>query len=106
MKNSRNGLINRIDFIENLEKKNIDREQVELCKKFINVNWSNDEGLFGRMKEINSYLAKHVVEHLFDKYISNEAFILAAHELGYKFTILNDKNVGIKYHVYYDQNAG
>lgn len=102
----KNNLIKKIEFIENLEKQDIDREQIDLCKKFIKVNWSNNERLYGKAEEINSYLAKHVVEHLFNKYIANEAFILAAHELGYKFKVIDDKNALITYKVYYQQNAG
>lgn len=94
------------DFIENLKKKNVDQEQINLCKKFIQVNWSNDERMPGRMQTIHSYLAKHVVEKLFGKYISNDAFILASDELGFKNDVIDDKNTLIKYRVYYEQNAG
>jgi hypothetical protein len=105
-KNKIDTMMENLDFINNLKKEIINDDQIELCKKFITVNWSNNENMSGRMQEINSYLAKHVVEHLFGKYISNESFILAADELGYKFKVLNEKNVLIKYRVYYQQNAG
>lgn len=94
------------DFIENLKKKNIDQKQIDLCKKFIQVNWSNDKKMPGKMQTIHSYLAKHVVEKLFGEYISNEAFILASAELGFENEVADDKNTWIKYRVYYEQNAG
>jgi len=100
---NKNNLITKIEFIESLEKQNIDREQVELCKKFIKFNWSNEK-MSGKMKGINSHFAKEIVEHLFDKYISNEAFILAAHELKYEFKLINGKNAWIKYRICYEQN--
>lgn len=100
----KNQLIQKIEFIENLEKQDIDREQVELCKKFIKFNWSNEK-MSDNMRGINSYFAKEIVEHLFDKYISNEAFILAAHELKYEFELINEKNAWIKYRICYEQNT-
>lgn len=79
---------------------------MDLCKKFIQVNWSNDKCLPGKAQIIHSYLAKGVVEHLFGRYISNEAFILAADELGYENEVSDDnKNTWIKYRVYYEQNS-
>ena len=106
MKNKMSAFEKYYDFIENLKNKNIDREQVELCKKFIQVNWSNDKCLPGRAQTIHSHLAKGIVEHLFGKYVSSEAFILAADELGYENDVLDDnKNTWIKYRVYYEQNA-
>ena len=60
----------------------IDREQVEICKKWIKKFLKPTKTI---KDDPTSYHYKHMVEEWSGQYISNGAFILAMLELGYNF---------------------